>query len=79
MDQIQIQIPFSAAPLVNTDGAAAPSAAGVALSALFRAWCNPTAKIYGKRRSGRIVVEGCSRTDRGVHARSMIAQIYRLV
>lgn len=36
------------------------------------------AKIYGNVDPERIVVEGCSRTDKGVHARSMIAQIYCL-
>jgi tRNA pseudouridine38-40 synthase len=36
------------------------------------------AKIYGNIDPERIVVEGCSRTDKGVHARSMIAQIYCL-
>lgn len=32
--------------------------------------------IYGNVDPRRIVVEGCSRTDRGVHATGMIAQIY---
>lgn len=36
------------------------------------------AKIYGDVDPRRIVVEGCSRTDRGVHAQGMIAQIYCL-
>jgi tRNA pseudouridine38-40 synthase len=36
------------------------------------------AKLYGNVDPERIVVEGCSRTDKGVHARSMIAQIYCL-
>lgn len=36
------------------------------------------AKIYGNVDPRRIVVEGCSRTDRGVHATGMIAQIYCL-
>jgi len=36
------------------------------------------AKIYGNIDPNRIVVEGCSRTDRGVHATSMMAQIYCL-
>jgi tRNA pseudouridine(38-40) synthase len=37
------------------------------------------AKIYGKVQPlDRIVVEGCSRTDKGVHARFMVAQIYCL-
>ena len=34
------------------------------------------AKIYGNLDPQQIVVEGCSRTDKGVHARSMMAQIY---
>lgn len=36
------------------------------------------AKIYGNVTPNRIVVEGCSRTDRGVHSQGMIAQIYCL-
>jgi tRNA pseudouridine38-40 synthase len=36
------------------------------------------AQIFGKIDPKRIVVEGCSRTDRGVHARGTIAQIYCL-
>ncbi len=36
------------------------------------------AKIYGNVDPQRIIVEGCSRTDRGVHATGMIAQIYCL-
>jgi tRNA pseudouridine38-40 synthase len=36
------------------------------------------AKLYGNVDPERIVVEGCSRTDKGVHARSMMAQIYCL-
>ena len=34
------------------------------------------AKIYGNVNPQSIVVEGCSRTDRGVHATGMVAQIY---
>ena len=36
------------------------------------------AKLYGNVPLSCIQVEGCSRTDRGVHARQMIAQIYCL-
>jgi len=36
------------------------------------------AKLYGNVNPRRIVVEGCSRTDRGVHAKGMIAQVYCL-
>lgn len=36
------------------------------------------AKIYGNVDPNRIIVEGCSRTDKGVHAKGMIAQIYCL-
>jgi tRNA pseudouridine(38-40) synthase len=36
------------------------------------------AKVYGKVPMERVVVEGCSRTDKGVHARFMVAQIYCL-
>ena len=36
------------------------------------------AKIYGAVDPRRIVVEGCSRTDKGVHAVGMMAQIYCL-
>ena len=36
------------------------------------------AKIYGNLDPQQIVVEGCSRTDKGVHARSMMAMIYGL-
>lgn len=36
------------------------------------------AKIYGNVNPRRIIVEGCSRTDRGVHALGMIAQVYCL-
>jgi len=36
------------------------------------------AKLYGDVDPSRVVVEGCSRTDKGVHAQSMIAQIYCL-
>eukprot|EP00980_Cylindrotheca_fusiformis_P028978 scaffold22681_cov146-Cylindrotheca_fusiformis.AAC.10 len=36
------------------------------------------AKIYGNVDPKRIIVEGCSRTDRGVHAQGMVAQIYCL-
>jgi tRNA pseudouridine(38-40) synthase len=36
------------------------------------------AKIYGNVNPKRIIVEGCSRTDKGVHAQGMIAQIYCL-
>lgn len=38
----------------------------------------PLAKLYGDVDPSRVVVEGCSRTDKGVHATSMIAQIYCL-
>jgi tRNA pseudouridine38-40 synthase len=36
------------------------------------------AKIYGDVDPRRVVVEGCSRTDKGVHAMGLIAQIYCL-
>ena len=36
------------------------------------------AKIYGNVDPQRIVVEGCSRTDKGVHARFLVAQFYCL-
>lgn len=36
------------------------------------------AKVYGNVDPNRIVVDGCSRTDKGVHAREMMAQIYCL-
>mmetsp|Transcript_16545 Transcript_16545/g.30099 ORF Transcript_16545/g.30099 Transcript_16545/m.30099 type:complete len:529 (-) Transcript_16545:32-1618(-) len=36
------------------------------------------AKLYGNVDPNRIHVEGCSRTDRGVHARSLIALVYCL-
>jgi tRNA pseudouridine38-40 synthase len=36
------------------------------------------AKIFGNVDPKRIVVEGCSRTDRGVHAQALIAQVYCL-
>ena len=36
------------------------------------------AKIYGAVDPRRVVVEGCSRTDKGVHAVGMMAQIYCL-
>lgn len=36
------------------------------------------AKLYGDVDASRVVVEGCSRTDKGVHAQSMIAQVYCL-
>ena len=36
------------------------------------------AKIYGNVDVDRVVVEGCSRTDKGVHATGMIAHIYCL-
>lgn len=36
------------------------------------------AKLYGDVNPSRVVVEGSSRTDKGVHATSMIAQIYCL-
>ncbi|KAG7374341.1 tRNA pseudouridine synthase A [Nitzschia inconspicua] len=36
------------------------------------------AKLWGNVDASRIVVEGCSRTDRGVHATGMMAQIYCL-
>jgi tRNA pseudouridine(38-40) synthase len=34
------------------------------------------AKLYGNVDRRRIVVEGSSRTDKGVHARAMVAQVY---
>ena len=36
------------------------------------------AKLYGNVPISSVVVEGCSRTDKGVHATGMIAQIYCL-
>ena len=36
------------------------------------------AKLYGDVDPSRIIVEGCSRTDKGVHAQSMVAQVYCL-
>ena len=36
------------------------------------------AKLYGNVDPGRVQVEGCSRTDKGVHARSMVALFYCL-
>mmetsp|Transcript_33382 Transcript_33382/g.48677 ORF Transcript_33382/g.48677 Transcript_33382/m.48677 type:complete len:460 (-) Transcript_33382:52-1431(-) len=36
------------------------------------------AKIYGNVDPARVQVDGCSRTDKGVHAKSMIAQMYCL-
>lgn len=36
------------------------------------------AKLYGNVDPSRIIVEGCSRTDKGVHATGMVAQIYCL-
>lgn len=36
------------------------------------------AKVYGNIDVSRIVVEGCSRTDKGVHATGMVTQIYCL-
>ena len=36
------------------------------------------AKLYGDVDPQQIVVEGCSRTDKGVHARSMMVMIYGL-
>lgn len=36
------------------------------------------AKLYGNVDCARIVVEGCSRTDKGVHATSLVAQVYCL-
>lgn len=36
------------------------------------------AKLFGDVDPSRVVVEGCSRTDKGVHSQSMIAQVYCL-
>lgn len=36
------------------------------------------ARIFGDIDPERIIIEGCSRTDKGVHAQSMICQIYCL-
>ena len=36
------------------------------------------AKIYGNVDPQRVIVEGCSRTDKGVHAHGMVAQFYCL-
>ena len=37
------------------------------------------AKLYGNVDPSRIIVEGCSRTDKGVHAIGMVAQFYCLI
>jgi len=39
---------------------------------------NKLAKLYGNVDPSRIVVEGCSRTDKGVHAQSNMVQVYCL-
>lgn len=36
------------------------------------------AKLFGKVAPHRVVVEGCSRTDKGVHATGLVCQIYCL-
>ena len=36
------------------------------------------AKLYSNVNPKRIIIEGCSRTDKGVHARQMMAQVYCL-
>ena len=36
------------------------------------------AKLYGNVDPKRVIVEGCSRTDKGVHAHAMMAQVYCL-
>lgn len=36
------------------------------------------AKLYGNIEPNRVIIEGCSRTDKGVHATGMVAQFYVL-
>jgi tRNA pseudouridine38-40 synthase len=57
------------------EGAAIPKGFVRSVEGVLRA---NLAKIYGNVDPRRIVVEACSRTDRGVHAQWMIAQIYCL-
>ena len=40
---------------------------------------NHLAKVYGNVDPERVVVEGCSRTDKGVHATSMMTLVYGLM
>ena len=39
---------------------------------------NAFSKVYGSVAAARIQVEGCSRTDKGVHAQGMVALVYCL-
>lgn len=60
--------PYSLVEMTGRDGGFVRSVQGVLR--------NNLAKLFGNVDVDRMVVEGCSRTDKGVHARGMIAQIY---